>query len=82
MLPTPQAADLQLPPVAALAAALAGVMTGSSGLKAQRSTSVEEASVGAETTTAKDSTNLAATQRCVPMCCQSVGLSLGGSRDC
>ena len=47
----------------AAAAALAGVMTGGAGQTAQRSTSVEEATVGVETTTAKDSTNLAAKER-------------------
>lgn len=50
------------------ATALAGIMTGGSSAKAQRSTSVEEANVGVETTTAKDSTNLAAKQRYALMC--------------
>eukprot|EP01043_Picozoa_sp_COSAG02_P008803 COSAG02_NODE_288_length_25612_cov_29.808529_3_plen_89_part_00 len=43
-------------------------MTGGSSAQAHRSTSVEEANVGAETTTAKDGTTLAAKQRYVLTC--------------
>ena len=48
----------------AAAAALAGVITGGGGMQEQRSTSVDEATVGMETTTAKDSASTAAKARC------------------